>query len=67
MREAAAGWAGRVDVVTATASAADRGAVFAGAGAVLVRPDGHVAWTGTGADDGLDAALARWFGAPDGD
>ncbi|KAF2774766.1 FAD-dependent monooxygenase [Streptomyces sp. OM5714] len=67
VREAAAGWAGRVDVVTATASAADRGAVFAGAGAVLVRPDGHVAWTGAGATDGLGAALARWFGAPAGD
>ncbi|MFG2683777.1 SDR family oxidoreductase [Streptomyces sp. NPDC048392] len=33
------------------------------AAAVLVRPDGHVAWTG-GTPDGLRAALARWF-APD--
>jgi bifunctional hydroxylase/dehydrase len=66
VREAAAGWAGRVDVVTATASAADRGAVFAGAEAVLIRPDGHVVWTGTGGADGLGTALARWFGQPAG-
>ncbi|MGW2616983.1 FAD-dependent monooxygenase [Streptomyces sp. NPDC001500] len=64
VREAAAAWAGRVDVVTATASASDGGAVLAGAGAVLVRPDGHVAWTGAGGADGLDTALARWFGTP---
>lgn len=31
--------------------------------AVLVRPDGHVAWVGDGSDDGLRAALTRWFGA----
>ncbi|MER6788116.1 FAD-dependent monooxygenase [Streptomyces sp. NPDC000658] len=64
VREAAAAWAGRVDVVTATPSASDGGAVLAGAGAVLVRPDGHVAWTGAGGADGLDTALARWFGTP---
>lgn len=28
--------------------------------AVLVRPDGHVAWVGEGSDDGLAEALARW-------
>ncbi|MDQ0408587.1 FAD-dependent monooxygenase [Streptomyces sp. NBC_01723] len=66
LREAAAPWAGRVDVVTVTARTADRGAVFAGAQAVLVRPDGHVAWTGAGAVDGLATALARWFGEPAG-
>ena len=31
--------------------------------AVLVRPDGHVAWVGEGSADGLDEALTRWFGA----
>lgn len=30
--------------------------------AVLVRPDGHVAWTGDGTDAGLHEALAKWFG-----
>jgi 3-(3-hydroxy-phenyl)propionate hydroxylase len=31
--------------------------------AVLIRPDGHVAWAGDVADPALPAALARWFGA----
>lgn len=30
--------------------------------AVLIRPDGHVAWVGEGSDEGLDAAVAQWFG-----
>lgn len=33
-------------------------------GAVLVRPDGYVAWVGEEGDSGLAAALARWFGGP---
>src|SRR5262249_54077776 len=31
------------------------------ANAVLIRPDGHVAWVGVG-DQGLRDALAKWFG-----
>jgi 3-(3-hydroxy-phenyl)propionate hydroxylase len=31
--------------------------------AVLVRPDGHVAWVGDGTEKGLREALTRWFGA----
>jgi 3-(3-hydroxy-phenyl)propionate hydroxylase len=31
--------------------------------AVLIRPDGHVAWVGTGTEDGLRDALSTWFGA----
>ena len=30
--------------------------------AVLIRPDGYVAWVGDGTDTGLYAALQRWFG-----
>ena len=32
--------------------------------AVLVRPDGYVAWVGEGTDAGLEDALTRWFGSP---
>ena len=32
--------------------------------AVLIRPDGHVAWVGEGTDAGLDDALTTWFGPP---
>ena len=32
--------------------------------AVLIRPDGYVAWVGEGSDEGLDEALTTWFGAP---
>lgn len=33
-------------------------------GAVLVRPDGHVCWTGAFDDPDLPAALTTWFGEP---
>ncbi len=32
--------------------------------AVLIRPDGHVAWVGDGSQDGLREALTTWFGEP---
>ena len=32
--------------------------------AVLIRPDGYVAWVGDGTDLGLPEALATWFGRP---
>ena len=58
-------WADRVPVVDATCDGPWElpviGAVPAPA-AVLVRPDGHVAWVGTGDDSGLADALDRWFG-----
>ncbi|WP_081655982.1 FAD-dependent monooxygenase [Amycolatopsis vancoresmycina] len=57
--ETAAGWAGRVKVLTAkcVGDAAPTG--------VLVRPDGHIAWArDDGSADGLDGALRRWFGEP---
>jgi hypothetical protein len=32
--------------------------------AVLIRPDGYVAWVGDGTDAGLADALTTWFGLP---
>ena len=32
--------------------------------AVLIRPDGYVAWAGDGTDTGLRDALTTWFGSP---
>ncbi len=32
--------------------------------AVLIRPDGYVAWVGDGTDSGLRDALTTWFGSP---
>src|SRR2546422_291474 len=31
--------------------------------AVLIRPDGYIAWVGDGTDTGLRAALTTWFGS----
>ena len=38
--------------------------VVAAPAAVLIRPDGHVAWAGDGTDRGLAEALSTWFGPP---
>ena len=32
--------------------------------AVLIRPDGYVAWVGDGTDTGLRDAMTGWFGTP---
>jgi hypothetical protein len=32
--------------------------------AVLIRPDGYVAWVGDGSNEGVTDALATWFGPP---
>ncbi|MEU8232988.1 FAD-dependent monooxygenase [Actinoplanes sp. NPDC048967] len=53
-----AAWRDRVDVVSVQARTAP-------AEALLIRPDGYVAWAlGPDGTDGLLDALATWFGAP---
>jgi hypothetical protein len=60
-------WANRVRLVDATHDGVWElpvvGEVAAPA-AVLIRPDGYVAWAGDLADPELPRALAAWFGAP---
>jgi bifunctional hydroxylase/dehydrase len=64
LRHCAAPWADRVDVVTARLSEVDGEDPLAGSQAVLVRPDGHIAWASPGAGELVGSALSRWFGAP---
>jgi 2-polyprenyl-6-methoxyphenol hydroxylase-like FAD-dependent oxidoreductase len=60
-------WANRVRLVEATHAGSLAlpvlGEVTA-PGAVLIRPDGHVAWTGQLTDNELPRALSTWFGGP---
>jgi 3-(3-hydroxy-phenyl)propionate hydroxylase len=60
-------WAGRVRHVHAEHTGPWQlpvvGAVTAPV-AVLIRPDGHVAWVGDGTQTGLTEALTTWFGRP---
>jgi 2-polyprenyl-6-methoxyphenol hydroxylase-like FAD-dependent oxidoreductase len=69
LRDQAAGWDGRVQILEA------RSPHRPGLRAMLVRPDGYVAWTagparagdpdsGRGHDEALSAALTTWFGPP---
>jgi 2-polyprenyl-6-methoxyphenol hydroxylase-like FAD-dependent oxidoreductase len=60
-------WGDRVRTVDARCSGAWELPVFGevpAPAAVLIRPDGHVAWVGDGTDGGLRDALTTWFGAP---
>jgi hypothetical protein len=59
IRQAAAGWADRVDVIDAVGDGHPE------LRAILLRPDGHCAWTHTGGEDrrdGLQLALEHWYG-----
>ncbi len=58
-------WAGRVKAIDAEYRGVWELPVLgevAAPPAILVRPDGHVAWVGDGTDAGLREALVRWFG-----
>lgn len=60
-------WSGRIQLVDASYDGAWElpalGAVSAST-AVLIRPDGYVAWVGEGTPDGLREAMITWFGPP---
>jgi 2-polyprenyl-6-methoxyphenol hydroxylase-like FAD-dependent oxidoreductase len=60
-------WGGRVQLIEATYDGVWELPVlgeFSAPAAVLIRPDGHVAWAGEQTDPGLPQALSTWFGAP---
>ncbi|QYC40142.1 Pentachlorophenol 4-monooxygenase [Nonomuraea coxensis DSM 45129] len=57
LRALAEPWTDRVDVVTAQCADAP-------ADALLIRPDGFVAWSTPAGAASLTAALERWFGPP---
>jgi len=60
-----AAWAERVELVNASYAGLWELPVLgevSAPSAVLVRPDGHVAWVGEGRDAGLRDALTTWFG-----
>jgi 2-polyprenyl-6-methoxyphenol hydroxylase-like FAD-dependent oxidoreductase len=62
LRGAAMGWKSRMQYVSGTA----RNSL--GLGAVLIRPDGMVAWAGAGESDSeaFERAAGDWFGSPEG-
>jgi hypothetical protein len=59
-------WADRVQLIDAEYAGEWELPVFGAVpapAAVLIRPDGYVAWVGDGTDQGLSEALTTWFGA----
>lgn len=62
LRRRTAGWRDRVDLVTAVPAGTAARERLASSSAVLVRPDGYVAWAAPGSHADLPMALERWFG-----
>ncbi|EFG79112.1 FAD binding domain protein [Mycobacterium parascrofulaceum ATCC BAA-614] len=61
-----AGWVRVVDAVYAGDWELPAVGAVQGPDAVLIRPDGHVAWVGDRGDSRLQEALTTWFGTPSG-
>ncbi|WP_278314968.1 FAD-dependent monooxygenase [Lolliginicoccus levis] len=59
LRERAEPWADKIVVHTGPESGSDR---LSGTKALLVRPDGYVAWTAPHSDQPLEVALSAWCG-----
>ena len=60
-------WADRVQMIDAEYGGPWELPVLGGVSApaaVLIRPDGYVAWVGDGTDAGLRDAQTTWFGTP---
>ncbi|MDG4765853.1 FAD-dependent monooxygenase [Solwaraspora sp. WMMD406] len=63
LRRRAQAWRDRIDIVTAVGQAPTPGSLV-GTSAVLLRPDGYVAWAAPGSHQNVTTALTRWFGPP---
>ncbi|MEG9553412.1 MULTISPECIES: FAD-dependent monooxygenase [Streptomyces] len=63
LRQRAVPWAARVDTVVAEPQDGPAVQGLAGTTALLIRPDGHVAWAAPGSHHDLPMALERWFGS----
>ncbi|RSM85678.1 FAD-binding protein [Kibdelosporangium aridum] len=62
LRRRAQDWTDRIDVVTASARDVEPTSPLITTAAVLLRPDGYVAWAAPGSHHDLPMALDRWFG-----
>ncbi|MBT2386570.1 FAD-dependent monooxygenase [Streptomyces sp. ISL-11] len=64
LRERAAPWSDRIDIVTAAPYGLQEDHPLHGTAALLIRPDGYIAWAAPGSHHDLPMALERWFGKP---